>query len=268
MNKLFFLALLFISTPLFAQDTPVLTTEEPKDPRKFNPYSSHWLVSFGFEGMKYETFENFTGEEESFSPGEQELWGGRIGLGREFHLGSGFFTSTKVESFFVGTLFTQIKNGGDEDEDVKFAFTKRRGHVFGAEASQSLGYLFNMKTKNPIMDEWAYLTVEPFIEAGVGMARAYNRITYGFDLDTTDEAYRLKVTDELVNAKIGAGVNFTSTSGYFLYIKVTQNRYDVTDRKAKEVIKRNGNPSQSSKPDLDDNIDAITVYAIGGGYKF
>ncbi len=76
------------------------------------------------------------------------------------------------------------------------------------------------------MDEWTYLTVEPYIEAGAGVASAYNRIAYAYDLGTVNEAYRQTMKDNLVNARIGAGINFTSTSGYFLYLRATHNRYD------------------------------------------
>lgn len=248
--------------------TPVVTTVMPKEDRFFNPRKSHWLTSFGFEGMKYPTFNDFNGVKDNFAPNEQELWGGRIGVGGELYLGLGLITTTKIEGYYMGTLFSRELNGGAKDEDVKFAFTKRTGQVYGADASQAIGFLFDMKTKNPFMDEWTYLTVEPFVEAGIGVARGYNRLSYKYDLGNTDEAYRLRVVDELANAKLAAGINFTSSSGYFLYIKATQNRYSITSRKADQVRRDNGGSDTATKPDFGDKIDPITVYAIGGGYKF
>lgn len=251
-----------------AVKTPVITTQVAKDDERFNPLESHWVTSFGFEGMKYETVNTFSGDRKNFKPNDAEFWGGRIGLGGEIYLGAGILTTSKIEGYYVGTLFSRVLNGGAEDADVKFAYTKKTGQVYGVDASQSLGFIFDMKTKNPIMEEWTYLTVEPYIEVGIGAAKAYNRINYSYVLNPVDEQYRLRVTDELVNAKVGVGINFTSTTGYFLYIKATQNRYDITDRKAYELRRNTGGPNVTSKPDLDDKIDAITVYAIGGGYKF
>lgn len=281
MIKLILLASL-ISLPVFAQDipetmpeeasevakTPVITTQISEDDERFNPLESHWITSFGFEGMKYGTMTEFSGAKKNFSPDDAELWGGRIGFGGEIYLGAGIITTSKVEGYYMGTLFSQVLNGGTEDEDVKFAYTKKTGQIYGLDASQALGFIFDMKTKNPFMEEMTYLTVEPYIEIGAGAASAYNRINYSYVLATTDEQYRLRVSDKLVNAKVGIGINFTSSSGYYLYIKATQNRYDITDRDAYKLERTGGGPNVTSKPDLDDKIDAITVYAIGGGYKF
>ncbi len=269
-----------ISLPAFAQDsapqtaeplttTPVITTEAPKEDKDHNPRKGHWITSFGFEGMKYETENNFTtGVKKNFRPGDTELFGGRIGVGGEIYLGMSLLTTSKLEGYYMGTLFSKVLNGGAEDDDVKFAYTKKTGQIYGFDYSQSLGFIFDMKTKNPFMEEWTYLTVEPYIEIGAGAAKAYNRLNYSYVLASTDEQYRLRVTDELVNAKVGAGINFTSTTGYFLYVKATQNRYDITDRKAYQLVRTGGGANVTSKPELDDKIKAITVYAIGGGYKF
>jgi hypothetical protein len=269
MNKLYFLALL-VAFPLWAQvsdsDTPVMTTEVVED-HDFNPRKSHWLTTFGFETLQYPTFYEFEGKK-NFSPGKQELFGGRIGFGGEIYLGAGLMTTSKIEAFYLGTLFSRTLNGGAEDEDVKFAFTKKTGQLFGAEASQSLGFMFDMKTKNPFIDEWAYLTVEPFIEAGIGQAMALNKLNYSYNLATTDESYKLRVRDELLNAKLAFGINLTSRSGYYLTLKVTQNRFDLRKREARQLIKENGQGEVSSVPDFGDKIDMITTYAIGGGYKF
>jgi hypothetical protein len=268
MNKLIFFCLL-LSTSLYAQEPIVLTTQAPEAPKKFNPYKGHGIVSFGFEGMKYDTQYDFKGEKSSFSPQSRELWGGRVGFGAESYLGAGLNSVTKVEAYYMGTLFSRVLNGGDYDEDVKFAYTKRTGQIFGAEVSQAFGRLFDMKTKNPVLDEWTYLTVEPFIEGGIGLAKAYNRLNYQYDLGTVDEAYRLRVKDELINARVGVGVNLTSSGGYFLYLKSTYNRYDVVSRKADGFAKPNGGVvTQLDGSDIDKEIDAIVVYAIGGGYKF
>lgn len=286
MTKIILLALL-VSTSLYAQepettepstdptvgprlDTPALITEDITVDRRFNPRKSHWLSTFGFEGMKYAVPFEFDGVKRNFSPRDQELYGGRIGFGGEIYLGAGINTVSKVEGYYMGTLFSQVLNGGDVDENVKFAYTKRTGQIFGVDASQSIGFLFDMKTKNPFMDQWTYLTVEPYIEAGVGAAQAYNRLNYSYKLDTTNEAYKVVTRDALTNAKIGAGVNFTSSEGFFFYMKVTQNRYDITQRKT-DLYQRDNSGTITNGPTMKDKnvkIDPITVYALGGGYKF
>lgn len=252
-------------------DTPALVTEDITIERIHNPRKSHWLSTFGFEGSKYDVPFSFSGQEKSFKPNQQELWGGRIGFGGEIYLGAGFNTVSKVEGYYMGTLFSRVLNAGPEDDDIEFAYSKRTGHIYGVDASQSIGFMFDMKTKNPFMDEWAYLTVEPYVEAGIGMARAYNRVNYSYDTGpgNVQERYKSSVNDELLNARIGAGINFTSTSGYFLFLKATVNRYDITERKTKTYTQANGTPGSSVETtDKNAKIDPVTVYAIGGGYKF
>lgn len=269
MNKLFLLALL-ISSPLFGQ---VVVSDAPKEDGKFNPYESHFITYFGFEGMKYEVPFEFQGARSSFSPRDQELWGGRVGIGEEFYLGGGIVTTTKVEGYYVGTLFSRAINSGDDENSVDYAFTKRTGQVYGVDASQALGFIFDMKTKNPFLDEWAYLTVEPYVEFGIGVASAYNRINYAYDTGTTptaaQEQYRLRVTDQLANTKVGGGINFTSTSGFFFFMKATVNRFDIIKRKSVGFSQPNGQPTELIDiTDKSVKIDPITTYAIGGGYKF
>ena len=249
----------------------MVVAEEAVENRNFNPYKSHWLFSLGFEGLKYEVPFEFAGVEKTISPKDQELWGGRLGIGGELYLGAGFMTATKLEGYYVGTLFARRLNAGPDDEDEEFAFTKRTGQVYGFDLSQSLGYLFNMKTKNPIMDEWTYLTVEPFIEAGIGIARAYNRIHYDYNTGPadTDEGYRHTIEDELVNARFGGGINFTSNQGYFFFMKAYVNTFDITKRKNEIYTRENQQASQrDSFTEKDVKIDPITSYSIGGGYKF
>jgi hypothetical protein len=253
--------------------TPVITTQVPKDEERFNPLESHWVTSFGFEGMKYETINSFSGNEKNYKPNDVELWGGRIGFGGEIYLGAGFLTTTKVEGYYVGTLFAQTLNAGPDDEDEEFSTSKQTGQIYGIDASQSISYIFDMKTKNPIMEEWTYLTVEPFIEVGIGRAKALNRVNYNYDTGTgptqTDEAYKNTVEDDLINARIGGGFNFTASSGYFLYIKGFVNTFDITNRETKEYTQPDDLPGATVTSETKNaKIDPVTTYAIGGGYKF
>jgi hypothetical protein len=273
MTKLILLAFLF-SSSLYAQsELPPMTTEASVESKEFNPRKSHWITTFGFETLNYEVPFDFVGDREKFKPGKKELFGGRIGFGKEFYMGANLFSSTKVEGFYVGTLFSQVLNGGPEDEDVDFAFSKQTGQVFGLEVSQAFGLIYDMKTKNPFMEEWAYLTVEPFVEAGIGKAWAYNRVNYQYDTGTSPtsarEAYRLRVRDDLLNARLGVGVNMTSSSGYFFYLKTSVNNFDIIKRKSEGFSQPNGSGTTSLDSDEKSvKIDPVVIYALGGGYKF
>jgi hypothetical protein len=244
---------------------------EVEDKKPFNPRQSHWVTTFGFESTKYEVLPDpyvFNGKKD-FSKRNQELWGMRLGFGGEIYLGAGFVTRSMVETFYVGTLFSRVLNGGAEDADVKFAYTKVTGQMLGADASQSLGFMFDFKTKNPFMGTMTYLSVEPYIEAGIGKAYAYNRTNYSYKLATTDEAFRLRVRDDLLNARIGAGINLTSNQGFFLALKATVNRYEITQRKIDGYTQENGSArTPISESPKDAKIDPVVIYTLGGGYKF
>jgi hypothetical protein len=244
---------------------------EVEDKKPFNPRQSHWVTTFGFESTKYEVLPDpyvFNGKKD-FSKRNQELWGMRLGFGGEIYLGAGFVTRSMVETFYVGTLFSRVLNGGAEDADVKFAYTKVTGQMLGADASQSLGFMFDFKTKNPFMGTMTYLSVEPYIEAGIGKAYAYNRTNYSYVLTPTNEAFKLRVRDDLLNARIGAGINLTSNQGFFLALKATVNRYEITQRKIDGYTQENGSArTPISESPKDAKIDPVVIYTLGGGYKF
>ena len=248
-----------------------LEKEMNEGKRQFEQRESHWLTTFGFENSKYEVIPDdfeFNGKKD-FKNGTQELWGGRLGFGGEIYLGAGFLTRSTIEGYYMGTLFSRVLNGGDVAEDEKFAYTKRTGQILGFDAAQSFGWMFDFKTKNPFMDEWAYLTIETFVEAGIGLAYAYNNINYSYDLDVTQERYKLRVRDDLLNARVGAGFNLTSNAGYFLSLKATVNRYEVTKRKIDGIFQEDntgGTVIDESPKNV--NIDPILIFHLGGGYKF
>lgn len=259
--------------PMTAQsETPVMSTEIDDEDKKFNPLKSHWITTFGFEGLKYEVPWQYSGVKKNFRPGEMELWGGRLGFGGEIHLGAGIMATTKVEGYYVGTLFSRALNAGPNDEDEEFSYVKRTGQVYGADVTQALGFMFDFKTKNPFMDEWSYLTVEPFVEVGIGVARAYARVNYDYNLGNVgvNEGYRSRIRDELTNARFGGGVNFTSSEGFFLYLKAYVNTFDITQRKTDTIQRADQGPTVDTPTVTDKNvkIDPITTYALGGGYKF
>lgn len=264
-----------IDSPVTSVDTPVAANSsiDPDEEEDFNPRKSHWLTTFGFEGLKYEVPAEFDGALKDVKSYQQELWGGRVGFGGEIYLGANINMSTRVEGFYAGTLFTKIETENSEIGSDDLEISRRKtGNIWGVEAIQTLGLVFDFKTKNPFMDDWAYLTIEPFVEAGVGKAWVYNKLSYEYVRSgATDvaEEYRVRVNDELTNTRFGGGFNFTSRSGYFLYIKAFVNNYLVDKRKVKTYARPNngsGNTTSSIPDDVE--IDPVTTYAIGGGYKF
>lgn len=257
-------------TPPPSISTPVITTEVPKDDRYIDHRKSHWITTFGFEGIKYELPFEFRGVKKNFKDRDQELYGARVGLGGQLYLGAGIFTTSKVEGFYNGTLFTKVQNAGPEDDDEDVSQIKRTGGIYGAEVSQQLGFIVEFRTKNPFMDEWAYLTFEPFVEAGLGVAQAYNSVSYFYDsAGVIDEGYRQRISDKLTNAKVGAGFNLTGRSGFFMYARATVNRFDITERKIRTFTKQDQQaPTTNSQTIKDAKIDPVTMFAVGGGYKF
>lgn len=256
-------------TPPPAVSTPVITSEIPKDDRFIDHRKSHWISTYMVDSLKYKLPWDFKGQRKNFGERDQELYGPRLGFGGQLYLGAGFFTTSMVEGFYTGTAFTKEQRA-NPDVDVKVGSVKRTSGFYGMDASQSIGRIFEFKTKNPFMDEWAHLTFEPFVEAGIGVARGHHRVNYSYDSTVINEAYKAKIRDELTNARIGGGFNMTSRGGFFLQVRATVNRFDITKRRIDSYTKPDGQSGTQSGTitDKDAKIDPVTIVTIGGGYKF
>lgn len=235
--------------------------------RDFTPRESHWYSTFGFEAMEYELPFQYVGQEERFTAEKRQLYGGRIGFGGELHIGAGLMTSTRLEGYYMGTLFESAQTAAPELDDEDVATVKDSGQILGLDLVQTLSYLWDIKTYNPFMDTHSYMTIEPFIEAGIGRAQAWNKKDYSYNAATLEE-YDQSFKDELTNVKMGVGVNITSSQGFFLYLKATQNRYDITKRTTKGYQYANGQIPAQVAANPSTKLDPIMVYSLGGGYKF
>lgn len=291
MKRLFLLLALF-SASTFAQTaedellvepnpettTPVMTTRPVEEDKDFKVRKGHWLSSFGFEGIKYQVPGQFEGVKKNFRDRTQEMYGTRIGLGRELHIGAGLMTTTKIEGFYLGTLFTKSKTADPEIENEKFYSAKVTGQLLGGDISQSISYLFDFKTYNP-MGNMTYLTLEPFVEIGIGYAEAYNKVKYLYDTSETGsigtpgaphEWYRHGIKDIVSTRKLAAGFNIISNEGYFFFTKVSQMQFANIARHERGYKKQNETATVDKLTFSDEKPDVIntTAFSIGGGYKF
>jgi hypothetical protein len=272
------LFLTLLSVSLFAQENPPpapSSTAEVISNKEFDPRRSHWITTFGFEGMEYQLPFQYEGLKERFNEQRRQLYGGRLGFGGELHLGAGFHLGAMVEGYYMGTLFQQAKTASPEVDDVDVASTKNNGQIYGADAVASLSFLWDFKTKNPLMDEWSYLFVEPFLEVGIGRAQAFNKKDYYYNTGSAtgasqvNEAYEHTFLDDLTNARIGGGLKLTSRAGFFLYLRATQNRYDITRRRQKGFTQQDDADRSPLTGVIEDSkMDPVMIYAFGGGYKF
>lgn len=291
MNKILILTLAVVSFPLFAQDssvdldvskrdtgTPALISESVAHDQEtiFNPRANHWIVTLGTENFGYDVPFSFNGVRKDAGEVTQDMWGGRLGIGGELHLGGGIHTATKVEGYFAGTLFAKRTTAGSEVPDIDVSFIKKTGQVYGGDVVQTLSFMFDFKTKNPFLGEMTYLTIEPFVEAGLGYAQAYNKYNYNYDTGNqagpgqVQESYRASVKDSIVTQKFGAGINLISRQGYFLYLKGNITNFDITKRETRGTQRFDDttNFSSFSEESKNPKLNAITVYSIGGGLKF
>jgi hypothetical protein len=262
-----------VTAPPVAVPAPVVTSTASVDEEEgFNPRRSHWMTSFGFEAMEYQLPFSYSGVKENFSEEKRQLYGGRLGFGGEVHLGAGFLIGAMLEGYYMGTLFEKAKTADPEIDDLDVAATKDEGQIYGGDLVATLSFLWDFKTKNPFMDEWAYLFVEPFVEAGIGRAWAYNKKDYFYDTGSgsgVQEAYDHSFTDELTNARIGGGLKLTSRTGFYLYLRATQNRYDITRRRQKGFSQQDDAGQTPLTGVLEDSkMDPVMIYSLGGGYRF
>ncbi len=258
-----------IVAPLAYETKPALITETEVETKKsFSPLESHWYTTVGLEAMEYTLPFSYTGSKESFEEENRNLYGGRIGFGGEIYLGAGFLISTRLEGYYMGTLFESAQTADPELPDEDLATIKDSGQIYGGDIVQSLSFLWELKTKNPIMQTMTYLMVEPFVEIGVGRAWAFNKKDYSYDTGAVVEEYDQSFNDELTNVRVGGGINFTSRQGFFLFLKATENRYDITKRRTKGYYYSDGNSSTPVDSEPSTDLGPIMVYSLGGGYKF
>ena len=249
------------------------TDDVDDEDRPFNHRKSNWVSVFGFETVKYTLPLEFTGASDYFKEKERDLYGARLGFGREFYLGWGFLLQGRVDGYYMGTLFEGIKTADPEFTGTDVSNEKDTGSYYGADAVAHLGWMFDYKTKNIFLGDMTYMALELFVEAGVGKGTSYQRKEYNFDAASVDQ-YDFIMEDEFTTNSVAAGINLLSTSsGFFLNLKATQVNLSLDKRTIREK-KLEGGASGSSagafvkRTDNDADIDPVTIFAVGGGYKF
>jgi hypothetical protein len=249
-----------------------VTGTVPYDAHRIKHHASHWLTTFAFEGQKYNLpFVQFTGDRKHIGPRDQELYGARLGIGGQIYLGKGFFTTSMLSVFYNGTLFTKTQEAGPEVDGQQVGTLHRTSGFSGGDIAQQLGYIFEFKTKNPFMDEWARLTFEPFLEAGLGVGSSYNKVNYAYDSGEVNEKYKYTIEDKVTYAKAGGGFNMTAGNGFFFQVKAMVNTMNITERKTQGFTRKTSDPTATIfSPETSKNakMDPVTVFTLGGGYKF
>jgi hypothetical protein len=133
--------------------------------------------------------------------------------------------------------------------------------------------MFDYKTKNIFLGDMTYMAMELFVEAGVGKGTSYQRKEYNFKASQKD-VYDFIMQDEFTTNSIAAGINFLSTSsGFFLNLKATQVNISLDKRTIREKKLEGGATTADAggfvkRTDNNADIDPVTIFAIGGGYKF
>ena len=242
--------------------------EVKQDDGKFNPRTGHWIGTIGFETTAYTVPFNFTGAKKTFKEEESRLTGGRLGFGREAYLGAGFLVNARLEGYYMGTLFNSLETASPEFQDVTVAATKDTGQMFGGDAIGHFGWMFDYNTKNPFLGEMAYMAFELFVEAGIGRGRAINGRSYFFKA-TTNEQYKITFEDDFSTQIVSAGFNIHSrSSGSFLYVKASQVSQSITERKIRGSTGSIAAPTEIKETQTNVDSDPLTVFSIGGGFKF
>lgn len=245
---------------------------EDEDP-SFNHRKSHWIGTFGFETVKYTVPLEFAGASEEFQEKDRDLYGARLGFGREFYLGAGFLLQGRVDGYYMGTLFEGIQTADPEFPGTEVSNEKDTGSYYGADAVAHFGWMFDYKTKNPFLGDMTYLAMELFVEAGIGKGKSYQRKEYNFDAASVDQ-YDFIMEDEFTTQSVSAGINILSTSsGFYLYLKGTQVNLSLDKRDIREKRLEAGASGSSAgafvkRSDNSADIDPVTIFALGGGYKF
>lgn len=270
MKNILLLSLLLASIPAWSADpTTISSSDDLSQEKVFNHRKSHWVANFGFENTKYKAPFDYQATQRNFKEEERNLMGGRLGFGYEAYIGGGFILGGGISGYYMGTAFLNEKIASNA-AGAKIGAENDTGQVWGGDAIGHLGWMFDYKTKNPFLGEMTYMAMELFAEVGIGKGQAYLRKDYYYDTNTsgTYEKYDAIITDNFTSTSVAAGVNFLSTTtGYFLNLKVSQVFLNIDERKTR-VSATNGTTNTVAGTQKDPDIDPITVFTLGGGYKF
>jgi hypothetical protein len=264
-----FLMIFLLLIPNFSYSNDNILTADMEDDEEYKPFvnrRSHWVINFAGEGLEYVLPFSFDGVKD-FDEENRGLSGARLGLGREFYIPGGFLIGPRLDAYYLGTLFEKVKTAGAELNNEPVSGTKDSGSLYGVDAVMHLGWMFEYKTKNPFLNEMVNMAMELFVEGSVGKAQAWNKKRYYYDT-TSYEGYRHTIADNIDSRSFGGGINLLSTtSGFFLQLKSMTTTFDITQRK--ETIFDTTTPSRNGTfKSHDVDIDPVTVYTFGGGYKF
>lgn len=256
-----------------AAPVAVSKAEVKDEDGEFNHRKSNWVTMFGFETIKYTLPLEFSGASKNFKEKDRDLYGARLGFGREYYLGWGFLLQGRLDAYYMGTLFKGVETADPEFPGTEVSNEKDSGAYYGADATAHLGWMFDYKTKNIFLGDMVHMAMELFVEVGAGKGRSYQRKQYNFDAASVDQ-YDFIMEDDFTTNSISAGVNFLSTSsGFFLNLKASQVNISLDKREIREKKLESGASGSSAgafvKRDASDaDIDPVTIIAVGGGYKF
>jgi hypothetical protein len=228
-----------------------------------NALKSQWIFSLGAEQSRYYLPWDYTSPSKNFRHKGRTLSGGRFTFGREFSLFAGLIASTKIEGYYLGTLFTKAETGGQE-AGIDITQTKRTGQLAGADVVLSLGYSFPMSFRDLFIGQMNYLRFEPYVEIGTGRAWAFNKLYYT-DIRDGGREYEHIFSDVLLNSRLSIGFNLTSLSNYFMYVRATANDFTISER---TIDRRVDGASDPTIKQTDAKMAPVMIYAVGGGYKF
>lgn len=270
MKNLFVLLALVFSFTAVAAD-PVVSTSAAAvdgDEKPFDHRKSHWVSGFGFESTKREIAFDFQGTKKNFTTEDRELYGGRLYAGYEVYVPGGFLIGGGVSAYYFGTAFQDAKEAIDPATNNKFTEENNRAQMLGAEAYGHFGWMFDFKTKNPFLGEMTYMAMELFGEATVGRGESYFRKDYFYET-SVNESYDTIITDTFTSASVSGGVNFLSrTSGFYLTLKATTMLLDIDKQRTTRANASGGTTSNTVGSVENPDTDPITIFTLGGGYKF
>lgn len=272
-NLFFILFLLSFSLSLIAADAdPKVSTDIPNEEDKFDPNKSHLEVYYGFNNFNYSIpFPVYAGTTKNIVDPNFQTFGPRIGLGTQIYLFSGFSLMPRIDGYYSGLV-----NGKDQvarNTAGSVISSKRQvAQMYGGDASLALGWQFEMKSRNPFLKEMFRLTVQPFVEVGMGRSSGLYMYQYHYDDTSKLEDYNVTIKDSLKQSHAALGFNLTARSGFFFYYRLSVNKFVALERKQSGSLFTNGNSGTPSSADRavqkNVSLDSITSHAIGGGYRF
>ncbi len=255
-----FLMVANVTTTMARSGTELFMDFDQKEPKI---KSSHWIFYLHADAIKLKPLTQYQMSRKEIVARDEIYFGGGPGIARRWSLGFPLSTITEINGYFWNNSEIEAQKPTAQDlSDYEVMRSEVSDQIYGFQISQSLN--LNIETK--------WFIFGPFVQMGIGMARAKNKLKYRWDtnINTEYEYYSTEINEDIVTQSLSAGIELIGYNGFISYAKVQKNVFTVGTRKT-ETERIDVGPTAEVKTSANEKINSNQdelSFGVGFGYIF